>query len=193
MSKYAPLAMSNASQFAGMLKRLSAKPAVPGPLVPRGISVGRPGDAQGLTGGISQRTKPAPAAFLESCGRHSARQVLASPMRCCRVKWKLRPMRKDTCWAQPRANISFTTVIPATSSSRLIPSKAPTMWPAAHGSRHFLAALQNGLSAFSPRLKNGLLHGWHRVPKPNQLHSNRIWKVKRRPGAMRDVRRSWPD
>ena len=49
------------------------------------------------------------------------------------------------------------------------------------------------LSAFSPPLKNGLLRGWHRVPKPNQRYSNRTWKVKHRPGAMRDVRRSQPD
>jgi quercetin dioxygenase-like cupin family protein len=41
--------------------------------------------------------------------------------------WKLRPKRKDTCWAQPRANISFTTAIPAISSSRLILSKVPGM------------------------------------------------------------------
>src|SRR5260221_3071103 len=38
-----------------------------------------------------------------------------------------------------------------------------------------------------------LLHRWHRVPKPNQRYSNRTWKVKHRPGAMRDVRRSQPD
>jgi hypothetical protein len=60
---------------------------------------------------------------------------------------------------------------------------------ATHGSRRFLAALENGLSAFSPPLKNRLLRGWHRVPKRNQLHSNRTWKANHRPGAMRDVKR----
>jgi len=38
-------------------------------------------------------------------------------------------------------------------------------------------------AAFSPQLKNGLLRGGHRVPKSNQLDSNRIWKLSIGPGA----------
>ena len=52
-----------------------------------------------------------------------------------------------------------------------VPSHQPAI---TQSSRRFLAALENGLPAFSPFLKNGLLRGWHSVPKPNQRHYGKL-------------------